>query len=238
MWYANQDIDHLILKLVHEVGVPNDPHHFLTRFIETTSAIPSALEYFVREVTSFNSVSRLVLGAEFAPGFAGIEDVGAQGRLYSGLELVLFSSFPAGRSGGVTHTRSFARCTGSGAPVSGGSDVLNQSYRLGTGQSRLPALTHNRAAYDEFIEAGGTLTSRRSEQLFSPTSGKPINGYFDQDNYEIVLGKGSNLSTITEELIHFRQAQRYSTGRIPRQDVDLMEFDAAKQLRRMGFDPE
>ena len=131
LWYANQDIDQLILRLVYEVGVPNDPYHFLTRFSETASAIPSVLEYFVREVTSFNSVSRLVLGAEFAPGFAGIEDVGAQGRLYSGLELVLFSSFPAGRSGGVTHTRSFARCTGSGASNSGPRGVRVGSNNYG-----------------------------------------------------------------------------------------------------------
>lgn len=76
---------------------------------------------------------------------------------------------------------------------------------------------------------------QRSTQLFSEASGNPINGYYNQATNQIFLGKGSNLGTLTEELIHAGQRLDYG-GRIPANMIPLMEKQAARKLDSLGFE--
>jgi RHS repeat-associated protein len=114
----------------------------------------------------------------------------------------------------------------------GGGDILENSYRLGTPSTRADASALNRFNFDR---AAPEIVRQRSTQLFSEVSGNPINGYYNQATNQIFLGKGSNLGTLTEELIHAGQRLDYG-GRIPPNMINLMEQQAARKLDKLGFE--
>lgn len=115
--------------------------------------------------------------------------------------------------------------------ANGGGNLLNQTYRHATpstlGEVRaLNRLNYNRAAPE--------IVRQRSTQLYSE-AGTPVNGRYNQATNQIFLGKGSNLGTLTEELIH--AGQRLDWGKqIPASQIPFMESQAARQLDRLGFE--
>lgn len=113
-----------------------------------------------------------------------------------------------------------------------GGDIFANSYRLGTPSTRANANALNRLNFDR---AAPEIVRQRSTQLFSEVSGAPINGYYNQATNQIFLGKGSNLGTLTEELIHAGQRLDYG-GRIPSNMINLMEQQAARKLDSLGFE--
>jgi hypothetical protein len=118
------------------------------------------------------------------------------------------------------------------ADVAKNGDTLANTYRLATPSTRAEIIALNRLNFDRAVP---TIIRQRSTQLFSEATGKPINGHYNQVTNQIVLGKGSNLGTLTEELIHAGQRLDYG-GRIPPNMVPLMERQAARQLDRLGFE--
>lgn len=120
----------------------------------------------------------------------------------------------------------------SGIAAKGGGNLLNQSYRHATPSTLGEVRALNRLNYDR---AAPEIVRQRSTQLFSEATGKPINGYYNQATNQVVLGKGSNLSTLTEELIHAGQRLDWG-GRIPGSQIPFMERQAARQLDRLGFE--
>jgi hypothetical protein len=119
-----------------------------------------------------------------------------------------------------------------GAAVAKGGDILANTYRLASPNFRSEVLTHNRTVFDQ---TATTIIRQRSTQLFSEASGNPINGYYNQVNNTIVLGKGSNLGTLTEELIHATQRAEYGR-RIPQNMIPLMEKQVDRKLKSLGFE--
>jgi len=113
-----------------------------------------------------------------------------------------------------------------------GSNILANTYRLSSPAARAGVKAFNRVAYKEFKQVGGRIVLNRSQQLL--INGKRVNGYYDQTNKLIVLGRGSNLGTLTEELIHSRQAIE-AGGRVANNMKNLAEIQAHKQLLRLGF---
>ncbi len=69
--------------------------------------------------------------------------------------------------------------------------------------------------------------------------GTQILGAFNSVKKTITLYKGSNLSTVSEELVHFRQiVGRGLLGkRIPKSMIDDLEREAATVLKQWGFVP-
>ena len=114
----------------------------------------------------------------------------------------------------------------------GGGDRLYQSYRHATPSTYGEVRALNRFNFDR---AAPQIIRMRSTQLYSETTGKAINGYYNQRTNEIFLGKGSNRGTLAEELIHAGQRVEYG-AQIPSNMIPLMELQAEKQLLRLGFD--
>lgn len=110
-------------------------------------------------------------------------------------------------------------------------NLLNQSYRHATPSTLDEVRALNRLNFDR---AAPKIVRQRSTQLFDD-AGKAVNGRYNQATNQIFLGKGSNLGTLTEELIH--AGQRLDYGRqIPQNMIPLMEKQAARQLDRLGFE--
>jgi hypothetical protein len=88
------------------------------------------------------------------------------------------------------------------------------------------------------VENGGKLISKRGVTKFGD-DGAQILGEFNSVNKTVTLFKGSNLSTISEELIHFKQIQRLDLlgKRIPKSLIDGLENAAATVLKQWGFVP-
>ena len=110
---------------------------------------------------------------------------------------------------GLGESSEAASVSQAGIETSGGSAAeggLNSSLQLGTGASRSTVLAANRTLYDQFIESGGTLTRARSTTVFDEQGNQVFGRFFPESN-EIMLYKGSNLGTLSEELVHFRDIQ-------------------------------
>ena len=157
-----------------------------------------------------------------------IEQLGTEERVYN-LEIHGEHVFRVASSGVLVHNSS-----GADAPVKG----LNQTYNLGLQSSRSSILGANRKIYSEFVENGGKLIVKRNVTRLGD-DGAQILGEFNSVNKTISLYRGSNLSTVSEELIHFRQIlSRDLLGkRIPKSLIDVLESDAATVLKQWGFVP-
>ena len=121
----------------------------------------------------------------------------------------------------------------------GAIDALSQTYKLGSPSSLKGVLAFNRAAYNDFKASGGVLKVMRGTTVTGANGGSVLGRYSAQRNVIQIL-KGANLSTITEELVHFRQAQKW--GLIGKGfDVSRraeIEADAAKTMIGLGFVPK
>jgi hypothetical protein len=118
------------------------------------------------------------------------------------------------------------------------SSILNQSYSLRLKSSRASVLSANRKVYNDFLENGGKLIVKRDLIKFGD-DGAQILGEFNSVNKTITLFRGSNLSTIAEELIHFKQIQRLGLlgKRIPKSLINGLENAAETVLKQWGFFP-
>ena len=118
------------------------------------------------------------------------------------------------------------------------SSILNQSYSLRLKSSRASVLSANRKIYNDFLENGGKLIVKRDLIKFGD-DGAQILGEFNSVNKTITLFRGSNLSTIAEELIHFKQIQRLGLlgKRIPKSLINGLENAAETVLKQWGFFP-
>jgi len=109
-------------------------------------------------------------------------------------------------------------------------------YKIGSPSSLKGVLTFNRAAYNDFIASGGKFQVMRDVAI---DGGRVLGRYSAKINV-IQIGKGANLSTVTEELVHFRQAQKLGViGRgfdISRRAE--IESDAGQTMRGLGFVPK
>ncbi len=118
----------------------------------------------------------------------------------------------------------------------GAIDALAQTYKIGSPSSLKGVLTFNRAAYNDFIASGGKFQVMRDVAI---DGGRVLGRYSAKINV-IQIGKGANLSTVTEELVHFRQAQKLGViGRgfdISRRAE--IESDAGQTMRGLGFVPK
>jgi hypothetical protein len=112
-----------------------------------------------------------------------------------------------------------------------GGNLLNQTYRHATPSTLGEVRALNRLNYDR---AAPEIVRMRGTQLFDD-AGNAVNGRYNQATNQILLGKGSNLGTLTEELIHAGQRIDYG-GRIPANMIQNAEQQAAKQLNRLGFE--
>jgi hypothetical protein len=172
----------------------------------------------------------------FAYDYIGDEDVD---RRVAGVGLVV-GLLPGGKPIGKLVAKNFDKLASpltklfSKAPVS----ELNQTYNLGLKSSRTSVLSANRKIYDEFVENGGKLITKR-DVLKLGDDGAQILGEFNSVNKTITLYRGSNLSTVSEELIHFKQILRQDLlgKRIPMSLIDVLERDAATVLKQWGFVP-
>ena len=115
---------------------------------------------------------------------------------------------------------------------------LSQTYRLGLQSSRSSVLAANRSLYDEFVASGGRFIRDR-EFLNVPTGGRQVLGEYDTVANSITLFRGSNLSTVSEELIHFAQIRdRGLIGQsISPSLARELERSAAVTLRQWGYVP-
>ncbi len=112
-----------------------------------------------------------------------------------------------------------------------GGNLLNQTYRHATPSTLGEVRALNRLNYDR---AAPEIVRMRGTQLFDD-AGSAVNGRYNQATNQILLGKGSNLGTLTEELIH--AGQRIDCGgRIPANMIQNAEQQAAKQVNRLGFE--
>lgn len=116
---------------------------------------------------------------------------------------------------------------------------LDQTYALGLQSSRSTVLQANRAIYDEFISSGGTFIRQRDVARFASDGVTPVLGQYNSVQNSITLFRGSNLSTISEELIHFKQIQGagFLNKPFPKSLVDGLESDAATVLQQWGYKP-
>jgi len=119
---------------------------------------------------------------------------------------------------------------GGGVANSGG-NLLNQTYCHATPSTLGEVRALNRLNYDR---AAPDIVRMRGTQLFDD-AGNAVNGRYNQATNQVFLGKGSNLGTLTEELIHAGQRIDYG-GRIPTNMIRHAEQQAAKQLNRLGFE--
>jgi hypothetical protein len=117
--------------------------------------------------------------------------------------------------------------------------ALNQTYELGLQSSRSSVLDANRAIYDDFVANGGQLIQQRSV-LNINSAGEQIFGSYSTVNNSITLYQGSNLGTLSEELIHFSQIKNagYLYQPIPAASVDMFEQNAAVTLQQWGYVPK
>ncbi|MDX2080388.1 MAG: RHS repeat-associated core domain-containing protein [Terrimicrobiaceae bacterium] len=118
--------------------------------------------------------------------------------------------------------------------------AIDQTYSLGLQSSRAIVLQANRTLYDDFVASGGQLIRQRDVARFASDGVTPVLGQYNSVQNSITLFKGSNLSTVSEELIHFRQIQNagYLNKPFPRSMVDGLESDAATVLQQWGFKPQ
>ena len=123
-----------------------------------------------------------------------------------------------------------------------GEMTLNQAGRFRSPPDLSGVLKYNRRIYDEFFEAGGRLVRERSKYVLDD-AGEQIFGRFSEAENRIYLYADSNMSTITEELIHYEQLStnnllgRTFTQRIREAISAKLEADAASILESMGFTP-
>ena len=123
-----------------------------------------------------------------------------------------------------------------------GTADLSQTYNLGLQSSRSSILQANRGLYDQFTASGGTLVRQR-DVLNLNADGRQVFGTYNSVSNTITLYKGSNLSTVSEELIHFGQIQKAGlTGsKFPASwggaDGPL-ETNAAITLKQWGYVPK
>jgi len=125
-----------------------------------------------------------------------------------------------------------------GLPTTATDTTLAQTYNLGAGVSRSTILQLNRNLYDQFIESGGQLVLQRDLTVFND-AGNQVLGTFNTVENKITLYSGSNLGTISEELVHWSQIQRADLiGQpIPRTMVPTLEQNAAAVLQQWGYVP-
>lgn len=99
--------------------------------------------------------------------------------------------------------------------------TLNQTYELGLQSSQSTVLAANRAIYDDFVANGGQLIQQRSVLQFDAATGEQVFGSYSTVNNTITLYQGSNLGTLSEELIHFSQVKNagYLYQAIPAESV-------------------
>jgi len=121
--------------------------------------------------------------------------------------------------------------------VASESSTLTQTYRLGANASRSEILQVNRSLYDEFVSGGGRLISQRDLNMVK--NGRQVLGEYNLVENTITVYRGSNLSTVSEELIHSSQVQGAGlVGQpIPRTMSLMFERDAAVKLQQMGYVP-
>jgi hypothetical protein len=118
--------------------------------------------------------------------------------------------------------------------------TLTQIYRVGAETSRSEILQLNRNLYKKFIESGGTFNSMRDISAINPDTANSILGTYNSVENSINLYRGSNLGTISEELIHWSQVQRAGlVGEgIPRAMVPVFEQNALTTLLQWGYKPQ
>ena len=115
---------------------------------------------------------------------------------------------------------------------------LSQTYRLGLQSSRSSVLAANRSLYDEFVASGGHIIRDRSNLGFR--DGMQSFGRYDPEGNTITLFRGSNLGTLSEELVHFGQIRNRGLLYRPIYDPGFaasLEMNAAVTLRQWGFVP-
>jgi RHS repeat-associated protein len=152
-------------------------------------------------------------------------DVG-WGLFYTDVALMFTPAIEIGVQRGLASmTRSLARASRVGE------NFLSQTYRHATPSTLGEVRALNRYNYDR---AAPQIVRQRSTQLYG-SNGQPVNGRYNQATNQIFLGKGSNLGTLTEELIHAGQRLDWG-GQIPPSQIPFMESQAARQLDRLGFE--
>jgi hypothetical protein len=117
-------------------------------------------------------------------------------------------------------------------------ETVNQTYQLGLQSSRTSILQANRNLYDSFVANGGQLISQRSVINYTVNYNRVL-GAYNSVNNTITLYNGSNLSTLSEELIHWSQIQRAGLigQQIPASMVPGLESEAATVLQQWGYVP-
>jgi hypothetical protein len=116
---------------------------------------------------------------------------------------------------------------------------LSQTYRLGLESSRNTVLAANRALYDDFVASGGRIIRDRSTTEFN-SAGAQVLGRYEPELNTITLFRGSNLGTVSEELIHFGQLRNGGLLYQPIYDAGFaahLERNAAITLKQWGFVP-
>jgi hypothetical protein len=91
--------------------------------------------------------------------------------------------------------------------------------------------------YDQFIKSGGTFNRMRDVPRINLDTGHPIWGTYNSVENSINLYQGSDLGTISEELIHWSQIQRAGlVGQpIPAAMAPVFEQNAATTLSQWGY---
>jgi len=116
---------------------------------------------------------------------------------------------------------------------------MQSSWVLKLGSSRAGVQAANRALYGRFKAAGGKLLCERGTFEINPLTGRQVLGRVSSVNRTITLYQGSNLGTVSEELIHFGQLQSrglFGQG-IPPYLVPVLEKSAAPVLTEWGYVP-
>jgi hypothetical protein len=88
------------------------------------------------------------------------------------------------------------------------------------------------------VANGGQLISQRSVINYTVNYNRVL-GAYNSVNNTITLYNGSNLSTLSEELIHWSQIQRAGLigQQIPASMVPGLESEAATVLQQWGYVP-
>jgi len=110
-------------------------------------------------------------------------------------------------------------------------ELFQDGARYALPADRASVNAFNKSALAEFRASGGTIVNTKTAQDF--------NGRYNPVTNTIELAPGRHLDTLTEELIHFRQAQE--AGIIGKSGFpgrrEMWESDAMDRLQELGFTP-